>query len=164
MRSLSRTGTACHGHLYTATCASSPLPTQKLWRHSQPKTCANPKNLIDDLLACGVKPRPRPTFSKVALKAGPRLRLYLSPSVATYLAHAYARYTGSTHREATLDACGPDMQVWVQSKESVTFRPIQPLPLTALANRTARTPPPPQATDPWFVAARQVLNPLCNCT
>eukprot|EP00892_Ulva_mutabilis_P005913 jgi/Ulvmu1/3694/UM017_0111.1 len=40
---------------------------------------------------------------------------------------------------------------------SGTWRTYQPQPLAGLANRTARTPPPLQGSDPWFVAAKQAL-------
>eukprot|EP00892_Ulva_mutabilis_P005772 jgi/Ulvmu1/3567/UM167_0001.1 len=41
--------------------------------------------------------------------------------------------------------------------EFFDLRSYPPLPLEDLANRTARTPPPLQASDPWFVSARQTL-------
>ena len=65
---------------------------------------------------------------------------------------------------AILDARASYVRVWVQSVESYTHNSVQPLPLTALGNRSARTPPPPQATDPWFVALRQVRIHLYYCT
>ena len=66
----------------------------------------------------------------------------------------------STPIQATLDTRGPHVQICVQSRDSRTLQPIQPLPLTALANRSARTLPPPHDTDAWFAAVRQVLIPL----
>eukprot|EP00892_Ulva_mutabilis_P005912 jgi/Ulvmu1/3693/UM017_0110.1 len=43
------------------------------------------------------------------------------------------------------------------SYESYDHRTFRPLPLGDLANRTARTPPPLQASDPWFVDAQKAL-------
>lgn len=45
----------------------------------------------------------------------------------------------------------------MQSVESNQYQTFPPLPLSDLANRTARTPPPLQGSDPWFTAAKEVL-------